>query len=135
MKKYFAKFLRDVYEGIYFLSTKYESPKQNLPATRGRFFISFFLYYFSILLPILAIKVVIYGPFKPSVIEALVYSFGIYGCIYKFIIYPLLDTSEIDQNIDPALKKRKIRISILTQVGGFICFFGAFTIVYFLYKK
>lgn len=135
MKKYFTEFLRDVYEGIFFLSMKYKSPKERLPATRRRFFISFFLYYFSVLLLVLGIRVGIYEPFKPSFIEVVFPIFGVYGIIYKFVIYPLLDTSEIDENIAPILKKQKIRISILTQIGGFVCFVGAFIIVYILYKK
>lgn len=135
MKEYLKIILRDVYEGIYFLSRKYESQSESLSATHLRFIITFFTYYLSLLLLALAIKVVTYGPFKLNAIEAIVYIFGGYAGIYKFFIFPLLDTSKVDENIDISTKKRKIRKSILAQIIGISCIILAFLIAYFLYKK
>ena len=135
MKDFLKKFLRDVYKGIYFLSRKHEGGNIDWFTINSRFIASFFLYYVAILLLLLGIIVTLYGPFKLGFFEVIIYLFGVYGCICKFIIYPLLDRSEIDEGVTLSIKKDKMRKSIIAQAGGFLCLICSFTIVYFLYKK
>ncbi len=136
MKERFKKFLRDIYEGIYFLSRKHERGNVDWFIIRSRFLVGFFSYYISVFLLLLGIKVTIDGPFKS--IESIVILLVVYivtFALYNFALYSLLDTSEIDENIEPSIKKNKIRKSILVQVGGLVCFILSVVAVYFLYKK
>ena len=135
MKKCLELFLRDIYEGIYFISRKYESRSESRFATHLRFVVAFFIYYFSLLLLFLSIKVATYGPFKINFIEALFYLFGIFSCIYIVFINPLLDKSMINEYVDISVKKRKIKKANLFQILSVFCLIVSFLIGYILYKK
>lgn len=123
----------DVYDGIYFRERRAlgESDRQTVNLS---FFFTFFTYYASLFLLLIGIRVVIYGPFKPSVPGILFLSFGVYGLIYWYFIRPHRNTGEIDEGMDKALVEKKKRTSIYVQAGGMICIILVFVIVYVLYE-
>ena len=127
------RFFLDVYEGIYFIAKRYET-QPSKSTINGRFFATFFSYYFSLITLLIGIYVKTYGPFKLSVPVAILLLFGVSGLIYRYLIFPHRNTGEIDESMDEDLKKRKKRIALYAQVGGIVSIALAFTIVYFLYE-
>lgn len=128
-------FLRDIFEGFYYTKKKWNPNGTNISITDIGFVAIFFLYYTSLLLLIFGIRVKLYGPLKLTQLDSTLYLFGIYGVIYRLVIYPMIDTSEVNENVDDILIEKKIRKYKLVQAGGFTCCILSFIIVYFLYKK
>lgn len=129
------KYLRDIYEGIYFYSSDYEYTEFHGWTMKSRFMVIFYLYYISVAIVLLGIKVYLYGAFKPSIVSALLYTFGLFFLLYYILIYPNLNLDDIDEDMNNISKKEKVRKSKFLFFGGVASLVISFIILNFLYEK
>lgn len=128
-----AKFVNDVYEGLYYYALKYESVEEAKSGLRLRIAVSFFLYYFSFLLLLMTVRIKLYGTMKIGPIEAVVTIFGIYFLLYRYLIEASLVVSSFDDSIEE--RKRKVRLSLLVFWGSIGLFAVTFGLIYYLMPK
>nr|ARK09672.1 hypothetical protein A6C57_04615 [Fibrella sp. ES10-3-2-2] len=128
-----AKFINDVYQGLYYYCIKYESVETARSLLNLRLAVTFYLYYFSLILLLITLKVRIYGPFKPTHLEAFVVTSGLYFLLYRYVIKPSVVVSSFDDLPDE--RKRKARLCLWTFGGSIAFFIASFSLTYFVYKK
>jgi glucan phosphoethanolaminetransferase (alkaline phosphatase superfamily) len=117
-----AKFINDVYQGLYYYCVKYESAETAKSLLNLRLAVTFYLYYVSFITLLITLKVRIYGPFKPTYLEAFVVTSGLYFLLYQYVIKPSVVVSSFDDLPDE--RKRKVRLCLWTFRGS-IAFFMA----------
>jgi len=128
-----TKLINDVYQGIYYYALKYETEETAKSSLTLRMIVVFFLYYMSLLILLIATRVKLYGTFKPSLIEALLATFGVYLALYRWFIYPRILKLPFDHSIEE--RKRKIQVRHMVFRGSILSFFICFAIVALLYRK
>lgn len=128
-----AKFVNDVYEGLYYYALKYESVEEAKNGLRLRIAVSFFLYYFSFLLLLMTVRIKLYGTMKIRPIEAVITIFGIYFLLYRYFIEASLVVSSFDDSIEE--RERKVRLSLLVFWGSICLFAVTFGLIYYLMPK
>ncbi len=128
-----AKFINDVYQGLYYHAIKYESAEVAKSNLAVRLAVTFSLYYISLLMLLITLKVRLYGPFKPTHLEAFAATSGIYILLYLYLIKPSIVVSSFDDLPDE--RKRKVRLSLLVFGGSIALFTASFALAYFVYKK
>ena len=115
-----TKFVNDVYQGLYYYALKYESAQQAKSSIRLRLAVTFFLYYFSLLLLLITLIIKLYGTKKFGFLEGATIIFGIYFVLYRYLIQKSIVVSSFDDSPDE--RKRKIRLSLLVFWGKYSLF-------------
>ena len=113
-----AKFVNDVYQGLYYYALKYESPQEAKSNLRKRLAVTFFLYYFSLLLLLTTLIIKLYGTKKFGFLEGAVIIFGIYFILYRYLIKATIVVSSFEDSADE--RKRKVRLSLLVFWGSIV---------------
>jgi uncharacterized membrane protein len=128
-----TKLINDVYQGIYYHALKYETEETAFSRLRLRMIMVFFLYYMGLLILLIAARVKLYGPFKPSLLEDILAIFGVYLIVYRLFIHPRILKLPFDHSMEE--RKRKIKIRHLVFAGSMFTFFICFAIVGLLYSR
>ncbi len=125
-----AKFINDIYQGLYYYALKYESVKEAKSNLRLRMAITFFLYYFSLLLLLITIRIKVYGTTKFNHIEAAAIIFGIYFLLYRYLIEASIVVSSFDDLPDE--RKRKVKLCLLIFGGSIGFLMATCALIYFM---
>ena len=123
------KFLNEVYMGIYYHSINHEPIDTAKGAMGMRMMATVFLYYASLEMLLISIYVKIFGGFHLSVIGAFFLAFGIFFVLYSKGINPLIDKEHLDQIIGNEERRKLIKKSLATFIGGLVVLAFSFYLV------
>ncbi|NEU70880.1 hypothetical protein [Spirosoma agri] len=113
-----ARFINDVYQGLYYYALKYESAHEAKSNLRLRLAVTLFLYYFSLLLLLITLLIKLYGTKKFSFLEGAMIIFGIYFILYRYLIKATIVVSSFEDSADEM--KRKVKLSLLVFWGSIV---------------
>jgi len=118
---YWQRFINDIYSGIFYYSSKYESSEVALKNSNFRMMSAFFLYYFSLVLIILKVFTLIFGSYKGNIFQAIVMLIS-YVFTYNFLIRRNINSDAPHNNLSSNEIKRKIVFCKYFFMGGIVFF-------------